>query len=164
MNSGIVSSRYAKALLQFARDKGTEEKVYADAQKMLEVFKDSEALKRCIDSSCAEFKSLLELVIRNKRVNYLQDILHSTVSQYRREHKITTAHLVSTEDDPILVEKVRTLLAEYGYTQLEFDCDVNPELLGGFVLQVNDKRLDASLIRELKTIRKEFEDKNKRII
>ena len=50
-----------------------------------------------------------------------------------------------------------------GYTKVDFKTEVNPDLIGGFILQVDDKRLDASIARQLRTIRKEWEEKNRKL-
>ena len=164
MDTGLVSSRYAKAILQHASNRGVEERIYTDAQAMLAVFDSPQQLGEAINGSVQEMKDLLAIVVRNKRTPFLKSILLSIVRLYRKEHKITTASLVSASENPQLEAKIRQLLEEEGYSNVAFQSEVNPELLGGFVLQIDDKRLDASLSRQLKTIRKELEEKNKRII
>jgi len=164
MYTGIVSSRYAKAILRHASNRGVEDRIYTDALSMLAVFDKPEELKAAIDGTAQEMKDLLTVLVRNKRTPFLKSILLSTVRLYRKEHKITTASLVSSSENPELEGKIRKLLSEAGFDNVAFNNEVNPELLGGFVLQIDDKRLDASLSRQLKTIRKELEEKNKRII
>lgn len=164
MDTGLVTSRYAKAILRHGANRGVEERIYEDAVAMLSSFGFPQELEKAIGNSCREMKDLLAIVVRNKRTSYLNGILRSIIRLYRKEHRITTASLVSAAEDPLLEGKVRELLAESGYINVALNCEVNPELLGGFVLQIDDKRLDASLSRQLKTIRKELEEKNKRII
>ena len=41
---------------------------------------------------------------------------------------------------------------------------MDPDIIGGFVYTVADKRLDASVRRQLSELRKAFETNNKRII
>ena len=50
-----------------------------------------------------------------------------------------------------------------GFTQVDFKTEVDPGLIGGFILQVEDKRLDASIATQLRTIRKEWEEQNRKI-
>ena len=47
-----------------------------------------------------------------------------------------------------------------GFTEVDFKTEVNPDLIGGFIVQVEDKRLDASIAAQLRDIRKEWEEKN----
>jgi F0F1-type ATP synthase, delta subunit (mitochondrial oligomycin sensitivity protein) len=164
MNSGLVSSRYAKALYDFSKLKGKPERVYQDVLLLSESLDNVGQIGECIPRLCDETQTFLQLVIRNKRVGYLKFICICFISLYRKENGITSARLVSASESRELEAKVTELLKAEGYTKIEFDSEVNPDLLGGFVLTVDDKRLDASLSTQLKTIAKEFEEKNKRII
>ena len=49
-----------------------------------------------------------------------------------------------------------------GFSQVDFRTEVNPDLIGGFIVQVEDRRLDASIATQLQTIRKEWEEKNRK--
>ena len=164
MDEGHISTRYAKAILQHASNRGVTERVYADALAILSAWDKPEEMAPAIDSSVQEMKDLLALVVRNKRTQLLGSILRSIVRLYRKDHKIKTAFLVSAAEDPAREAKIRGLLSQEGYENIEFRSEVREDLLGGFVLQIDDRRLDASLSRQLKTIRKELEEKNKRII
>lgn len=164
MNSGLVSSRYAKALYDFSVIKGKPERVYQDLLLLYDALCNLGKIGECIPCLCDETQTFLQLVIRNKRVGYLKFICNYFISLYRKENGITSARLVSASESKELEAKVTEMLKAEGYTKIEFDSEVNPGLLGGFVLTVDDKRLDASLSTQLKTIAKEFEEKNKRII
>lgn len=164
MDTGLVSSRYAKALLRHASLRGVEREVYLNAVSLLELLDKPQELGKAIDASTQEMKDLLSIMVRNKRTSFLKGILLSTVRLYRKNHGIATASLESAFEDPGLEEKVRQLLSEAGYTDIAFTGGVNPQLLGGFVLQIEDLRLDASLSRQLNTIGKELEEQNKRIL
>ena len=49
-------------------------------------------------------------------------------------------------------------MKEQGFTTIDFKTEVDPALIGGFIVQVEDKRLDASIASQLKKIRKELEE------
>ena len=57
------------------------------------------------------------------------------------------------------VEYLPAILHDY---QVDFRTEVNPDLIGGFIVQVEDRRLDASIATQLQTIRKEWEEKNRK--
>ena len=44
-----------------------------------------------------------------------------------------------------------------GLAEVDFKTEVDPDLIGGFIVQVEDKRLDASIASQLKQIRKDLE-------
>jgi F-type H+-transporting ATPase subunit delta len=49
-------------------------------------------------------------------------------------------------------------------TDMELNVLVNPEIEGGFIFDVNDYRLDASVATQLKRMKQQFIDKNRRIV
>ncbi|MBR3290776.1 MAG: F0F1 ATP synthase subunit delta [Bacteroidales bacterium] len=160
MDAGLIATRYARALLLYAREERTEAPVYEDAQKLLDALQDQRSLTSCIEGLSQTLRHFVALVIRNKRVEYLPAILHNFRVLYRLDHGITRAWLTTATEDPELAGKLTTLMKLQGFTRIDFRTEVNPDLIGGFILQIEDKRLDASIASQLRTIRKEWEEKN----
>lgn len=164
MNSGLISSRYATALLQFAREENAAGDVYSDAMELLSSLDDEQALPGCIEKCTDQTRTFISLVIKNGRVECLKSILRRFITLYRKSEGITKAALTVAAPSPQLEERLQELLRERGLRKVEFESTVDPGLLGGFVLQVDDLRLDASLRRGLLSIQKEFEDKNRKLL
>ena len=61
-------------------------------------------------------------------------------------------------------QRILTLLKERMGGEIVLDAEVDPSLIGGFTLTVDDKLLDASVSHQLEKIRRELLDKNKRIV
>lgn len=163
MNDGLIASRYANALLLFAREKQEEDRVYEDAHALRDAVLSKDNVTECIEKLSETMQRFLALVIHNKRVDYLPSILHTYRVLYRQEKGITRAWLTTAAEDRELADKLRVLMELQGYTKVDFKTEVNPDLIGGFILQVDDKRLDASIARQLRTIRKEWEEKNRKL-
>ena len=160
MNAGLIASRYANALYLFACETGEEKKVYEDASALKRAVLANDDVTGCIERLSVPMQRFLALVIRNKRVEYLPAILHNFRVLYRQDHGITRAWLTTATEDPELAGKLTTLMKLQGFTRIDFRTEVNPDLIGGFILQIEDKRLDASIASQLRTIRKEWEEKN----
>ncbi|MBR3065785.1 MAG: ATP synthase F1 subunit delta [Bacteroidales bacterium] len=163
MNDGLIASRYANALLLFAREKQEEDRVYEDAHALRDAVLSKDNVTECIEKLSETMQRFLALVIHNKRVDYLPAILHTYRVLYRQAKGITRAWLTTAAEDRELADKLRVLMELQGYTKVDFKTEVNPDLIGGFILQVDDKRLDASIARQLRTIRKEWEEKNRKL-
>ena len=163
MNDGLIASRYANALLLFAREKQEEDRVYEDAHALRDAVLSKDNVTECIEKLSETMQRFLALVIHNKHVDYLPAILHTYRVLYRQEKGITRAWLTTAAEDRELADKLRVLMELQGYTKVDFKTEVNPDLIGGFILQVDDKRLDASIARQLRTIRKEWEEKNRKL-
>ena len=55
-----------------------------------------------------------------------------------------------------MTDKVRKLLSEQLKAEIELEVDVKPELIGGFVLSMEDRQLDASILKKIKKLTREF--------
>ena len=159
MNAGLIASRYATALYLFACETGEETRVYEDARTLKRAVLENGDVTACIESLSAPLQRFLALVIRNKRVEYLPAILHNYRVLYRKEKGITRAWLTTAAENPELVDTLTELMRRQGLTQVDFKTEVDPKLIGGFIVQVDDKRLDASIASQLKTVRKELESR-----
>ena len=66
--------------------------------------------------------------------------------------KLTSAQPLSPE----LVEKIRALLAEKTQKTIRIEEVVQPDIIGGFRLKMDDYYLDASVIAKINRLRDEF--------
>lgn len=163
MNSGLIAPRYAQALLTFSAEEKAQERVYRDAYALQDALQakkvTDESLATCIEGLSDTMRKFIALVIHNKRVDYLPAILKYYRVLYRHEHGITQAWLTTADEQPGLVEKLTLLMKEQGFTKVDFKTEIDPGIIGGFVVQIEDKRLDASIASQLKKIRKELEER-----
>ena len=162
MDAGLIASRYANALLLFASETKEEKRVYDDAAALRLALQEKNDVAGCIEKLCEPLQRFLALVIRNKRVEYLPAILQDYRALYRRKKGITRACLTTAVENPELAEKLAELMKWQGFTKIDFKTEVNPDLIGGFIVQVEDKRLDASIASQLRDIRKEWEENNRK--
>lgn len=158
MNAGMIPSRYANALLLFAKEERADARIYEEAQRLIDSLQSETGLAACIESISEPMRRFITLVIRNKRVEFLPAILRSYRQLYRKENGITRAWLTTATENPELVERLTLLMKQQGFTKVDFKTEVDPKLIGGFIVQIEDKRLDASLSSQLKNIRKELEE------
>lgn len=166
MDAGLIASRYATALLLFAKEEQAEARVYQDARALLDALRnttDTTELTDCIQNLSPTMQKFVSLVIRNRRVPYLASILSDYRVLYRHEKGITRAWLTTAAENPGLAEKLTLLMKQQGFTEIDFKSEVNPDLIGGFIVQIEDKRLDASIASQLREIRREWEEKNRKI-
>ena len=161
MDAGLIASRYAQALLLFASETKEEGRVYEDAAALKKAVLSKDDMAGCIERLSEPMQRFLALVIHNKRVEYLPAIMHNYRVLYRKKKGITRAWLTTATENPELADKLAQLMKLQGFTEVDFKSEVNPDLIGGFIVQVEDKRLDASIAAQLRDIRKEWEEKNR---
>ncbi|HET7897287.1 MAG TPA: ATP synthase F1 subunit delta [Flavisolibacter sp.] len=174
-----VASRYAKSLLDLAVEKGQLEQVYADMLYLQELTSKSRDFQNLLRSPVinADTKlrtveavtkanvtpltiSFIRLMINKTRESALPEIIHSFIQQYKDKKgiktvKLTTATPVSDSVKKAIVERVKTT----GNIQnLELKEVIDPSIIGGFVLQVDDQLVDASVSYDLKQIARQFDN------
>jgi F-type H+-transporting ATPase subunit delta len=69
--------------------------------------------------------------------------------------KLTTAVPVSDQLKQTILQKIK---AARGLKEVELDTEVRQELIGGFILEIGDQRMDSSVAFELNNIRKQFQN------
>lgn len=155
MNTGAISSRYAKALLKLVAETGRGDAVCAQVRSILAC---PDEMPQPLEPDLEKFISLL---VRNGRMEHVKLILADFVHRYHEAHGVKVAHLVTAVPAPELEDRLRELLKEY---TLIFESRVDPDIVGGFVLTVDDLMMDASVRSQIERIRRQFVEKNRRII
>jgi F-type H+-transporting ATPase subunit delta len=174
-----VASRYAKSLLDLAIERGELETVYKDMLYMQQLTKGSkeftsllrspvvkaEAKTRAVNAVFAGNVSPLttsftNLMIAKAREAVFPEIINAFVAQYKKYKNIYTVQLTTAE--PVSDAVRDAILAQVRKTsnmdQIELETKINPDIIGGFVLQAGDKLVDASIAYDLKQISKQFDN------
>jgi len=172
MNSGKISIRYARALLMSANEKKVSETVYNEMIALGKVFEDFPQMKNALASptvSDAEKQDLIisslvkpsketaafiKFVIDEKREDYLPAIARMYEKLYREENKIVISNLTAATDlSKEAIEAIKRYIADLsGSVKVEIRTQTDESLIGGFVLDIEDTRLDASIKEQLKKL------------
>lgn len=185
MNSGVIAARYARALLKFVQETGVGGKVYSQAcvlalrmdeilelrdcmQKHPEVTMDRKMslLETALGEPMAEqLKRFVSLVGEQRRMAFFHRMLWSFIDQYRLQHNIKVGHLVTASPAEGLKERLEAILHEKaGGAEVHLEVVVDPSILGGFVIEIDDMRLDASVAAKFRLLRRELVEINNRIV
>jgi F-type H+-transporting ATPase subunit delta len=172
-----LAARYAKSLVDLAAEKGQLEKVYADMQYLQALTKQSRDFLNVLKSpvftadkklsfteavtkgKVSELTALfIKLLISKGREADLPEIAAAWISQYNERNNIcrvtlTTATPASEELKKLITAKLKS---EAGLDKVELETKVNADIIGGFVLEYNNNLVDASVLRDLNDIKKQF--------
>ena len=158
MNTGIISSRYATALLRYTQETGGGERVCAQVQRLLE---HPEQRPGPLEP---ELERFVRLLVKNGRLEDVRFIFRSFISMYYRSRGIRVARLTTVGPAPELEQKLRTMLEKQLGGEVRIESVTDPALIGGFTLEVDDYLLDASVRRQIERIRRQFVIQNNRIV
>lgn len=174
-----LASRYAKSVLDLAVEKGQLEKVFADMLYLQQLTKASRdflnllrspiippakkqaAIDSVIGKNVSELtEAFTRLLVNKGREAELPEVINAFVNQYKEKKnihtvKLTTAVPVSDEVKKQLVEQVKKTS---GLQNIELQTTIDPNIIGGFVLQTGDKLIDASVAYDLKQVTRQFEN------
>lgn len=185
MNEGIIISRYASALLKYVSETGDGERVCAQARELSRTLEEVPDLQKVLESGdavpyrkkvallttasggslCDALVRLTRLMDRNGRLSALRFTLLDFVNLYRRSRGIRPAVLrctVPPSDETL--SKLRALVKRQTGDEAEIEVIIDPSIIGGFVFDIDDYMLDASVSRQLEMIRTQFIEKNRRIV
>ena len=173
MDLGTISSRYARALFSTAKEKGEEEHVYGDMKVLKESLHETKELLAALCNPmvgnekkekllvivaggevCGLYRRFVQMLLKHGRENCLPIIIYHYMDMYRKDKRILrvlfcSAAPVTEATEKHLIERLHQLTH---YT-IEYESEVKPELIGGFRLQLDDERLDASYATWLNDIR-----------
>ena len=173
MDIGVISVRYARALLKSATEAKVEDQVYADMQLLAKSYVDVPALRHTIDNpmlakekkqmllhtaiggerASALSKSFVALVLKEGRESMIQFMANSYVTLYRQQKNIILGKLTTaTRVSATMEQKMRKVVEAKTQGTVEFETQVDPDIIGGFVLEYDTYRMDASVKSQLNAI------------
>lgn len=172
-----IATRYAKSLLDLAIEQGKLEQVHADITSLRGALQNRDLmlmLKSPIisnDKKAGALKALfganmdvltmayMNLLVNKNREGYLPEISAEFVNQYKTLKGISTVRVTTAA--PLgeeMLASLRTKLAASGVVSSNLDIQtiVDPDLVGGFVLEFDNKRYDASVAQKLNELKAQF--------
>ncbi len=178
MTNPRLATRYAKSLLDLAVEQNQLDAVYADMKLLKGIVKsnpDFTAMLRSPVISADKKDKILDAVIGSNlskltmlftklltlktRESNLPEIVTAFIAQYNamkniQTVKLTTATPVSDEVKNNIVAKIKSSTSN----AIELETAVKEELIGGFKLEIGGTLVDASILRDLNDVRKQFLD------
>lgn len=176
MNTGIISVRYARALLKSAAASGDKEKVFADMKQLAANFIELPKLRKALDNPtvgkadkekllctacgsnpCNLTRSFIRLVLKEGRENMVQFMANSYMSLYRADRNIVPARLTTAVPvDEATRSKFNDVVKKRTKADIEFETKVDANIIGGFILEYDTYRMDSSVQSQLRSILKQL--------
>lgn len=171
-----ISKRYAKAFFDFAVEEKTLDAVYADMElisstcnasrelmlllknPVIQNRKKMSILKQIFESNISPVSiQFLAIVSNGGREILIPNITEQFVNLYKEASGIKTAYIKSaTKLDQETKQKITGLLEEQSKSKIELHESVDESLIGGFILNMDNKEFDNSLRNKLKRLQKDF--------
>jgi F-type H+-transporting ATPase subunit delta len=169
-----MAGRYAAALFELAKEQKQLDQVERDVAAFLAMLDVSADLRRLVKSPVisaqAQARALeailakagisgftgnfLKLIVRNRRLFAVADMLRAFQSLLARERgevsaDVASAHALSPEQMQVLSDSLKTSLGK----NVQIRTRVDPHLLGGLIVKVGSKMIDSSLRTKLNNLK-----------
>jgi F-type H+-transporting ATPase subunit delta len=175
VNEGLISKRYAKALYEHAYNLGEEAVLYHRMQILEMLWRRMPDLRTSLISPIPvgtkigllknatgknaeqSYLDFIDLVIANHREEYVLMIALSYQMIYRKKKRISVVHLISSKRLPTqALNRLRSLTEDKTHGKVELHNRIDPSIQGGFIYQLNDLRIDASVKGQLDRITRQL--------
>lgn len=176
MNESLITVRYAKALYELAIEEKKEIAIQNDVETLLESVSKSEEFSAFLENPLIKgsekariinslFKgridpislNFLHLLIENKREECLGGICRYIIRLIKQKSGIQDAVLTTAQKLP---EKHKKEIFEFVTKKFKLNLDmqekIDPEIIGGYILRIEDQQIDASLKNQLNKIKREL--------
>jgi F-type H+-transporting ATPase subunit delta len=166
-----AAKRYAQAVLELAKERGTLDAWHADLARLNELMsapqaagffanpnvpdeRKNEVLRQVLAGAQPEVHNFVRLLAERGRLQDVPQIFALYEDGLRAERGIVVAEVTTAEPlGPIEQELVRERLANLVGRQVEIRSRVDPEIIGGIVARVGDQLIDGSVINQLRRLR-----------
>ncbi len=177
MSAYRIAVRYAKSLHDLAADQNKLERVLEDVQAFHGLMQNRDFLlfvkspviqhkrkselmdKMFHDKFDPLTMAFMRILFTKGREKFMGDVAREFLALYKKNKGISTVKLTTASKlDDTTVKALEAKLRKEGITgeRIEFHSEVEPGMIGGFILEVDDLVYDASLAQKLESLRREF--------
>ena len=178
MKEARPALRYAKAILDLAKENGVESDVNNDLKLIVETIKGSDDLDAMLKSPVIKgsdkknvlnalfndktntiTKGLFNLLADNQRISILETVAKQYSVIYDHDKSVQTASVTTVV--PLtkeLEQKIQDKIVALTGNSATIENKIDTSIIGGFILRVGDIQYDASISNQFKELQKEFDN------
>jgi F-type H+-transporting ATPase subunit delta len=176
MKNPKLASRYAQALYDFSLETGNEENVYRDILLVKDLMKTHHEMKTVLESPiitqdkkqkifraifqnqlCEATYNFITLVVTKRRTPQLLLICCQFIKIYYKNHNIKEAFITSAQPlSEKMAHSIKAFLEKDSPYTFIFHLSVNPKIIGGLVIKIDDFYFDAGILSKINKLKAEF--------
>lgn len=176
MDHSAITVRYAKAFFTLAKEKSLLSPLKKDIELIADICQHSTDFILLLESPVVKASKkmtlitsifsekvssltldFLHLITKNKRESHIPAICHHFLGLTRKDQNIKSALITTaTEINKETIKKIKILMEKELDAKIELSSKINPEIIGGLVLRVEDMQYDASVATQLKIIKQKL--------
>ena len=176
MDQSKITVRYAKAFFTLVKERNQLDALKKDVELIYHLCTDSADFRLLLESPVVKtsqkiklmeaiFKgkvheislSFLYMLAENKREAYLASICRNVLALFQQDQGIKNVVITSAMAlGPEIIRQIKQQLESGLNARIELREQINPELIGGFILRIDDRQVDASMASQLRKIKEEL--------
>ena len=181
MDNGRISVRYARALFQLAQEQDCEDAIYDGLSRFTrnyllamaqfnEVLSDpiiaKEEKVKLMEMAVGEpihdaLKQFIAFVADHKREDKMFLIAMKFMEMHREKHNILSTQVTTATELPeATYEHIKAFIKQTFGAEAEMDVKIDPSLIGGFILDIENTRMDASVAGQLNALKNTLKSNN----
>jgi F-type H+-transporting ATPase subunit delta len=171
MKVNRAAIRYSKASLAYSLERNIANRVEQDFKNILSTVSGSNDLRDFLSNPVLpsqlklntiikifstindETKSIISLISKNRRLHLLPAVAEHFIASYQKaQGKITAVVTSAIALDESTIKQVLNKAKKMTDFQVELKNEIDSSIVGGFILNVGDLQIDASITNQLKTL------------
>jgi len=179
MKGTRAAQRYAKAILDLAKDQNASDAVYQDMESISQTITASDELQNVLASPVIKdelkrnalreiFKNVnplttgaFDILLENNRIIILKAVAQKYIELYNELNDIQVATVTTAIPlDSALEEKIQAKIREITGNSATIKNIVDPSIIGGFILRIGDLQYNASVAKNLSNLKRQFSNNN----
>lgn len=176
MNDSVVGARYSGALYEIAEKKGLVIETYDELNMVMESYEKNKEFKEFIDHPLVEDQAkkdfinkifgkefnkqtidILEYLIDKSRLSSIRSIVTEYLKIYYKKSAVieavaTFAVAPTKEQEKTLVERLNKKTGK----EIKLSVKVDPSILGGIIVKLDDEIIDGSIKTELEKFKNNY--------
>lgn len=176
MSDFRVASRYAKSLVDLAIEQNLLDVVCADMKLFKQTIEQNQSLENLLKSPVIKGDkklavitqifansfnkltfSFVAIIVRKQREMILVSICEAVIAQYNEINKIATASVkTAVEASAEIKAEIQNFLQQQSGKNVELKMQVDPSLIGGLMIQMEDRLYDASISGSLRKAKQQL--------
>lgn len=176
MSNTRLAKRYAQAFYDFAEENSKVEEIYKDVCLLYDTYHENRELELVLESPIIHFdkkerilKALfanrlteityqfLRLIIQKRREPQLAAIMDCFIHIYYNKHNIREAFITTAQPlSESMRNEIKSQLEEETQSQILIKEKVNPAIIGGILVRIEDFLLDATILSRINKLKNEF--------
>lgn len=171
MRVSRAAIRYSKASLANSIENKVADKVESDFRQVLSVIMDSKDLKdflfnpvlpsqlklktlmKVFPNLNSETKSVISLLSENRRLDLLSMVAKNFIDSYQKiKGKITATVTSAVPLNTQVINEILDIAKKMTDLQVELKNNIDSKIIGGFILNVGDLQINASVLNQLENL------------